>query len=170
MTTEINTAASWQNLFMSHLSRLTTKPTKWHVHPAKTWTRVFAVRMKKAWVLSYLLSTQRRLWSDSGWSESLLGVQVVVLQLFFPMTLLSLYLSKQDIFAKGGNISILSIFKVVFKRLLIVIENGKILTFIIGMLWLINWWRNSIQLHNNEYIVPLNKRTCIHRQNSVKSK
>ena len=26
--------------------------------------RVFAVRMKKAWVLSYLLSTQRRLWSD----------------------------------------------------------------------------------------------------------
>ena len=26
--------------------------------------RVFAVRMKKAWVLSYPLSTQRRLWSD----------------------------------------------------------------------------------------------------------
>ena len=26
--------------------------------------RVFAVRMKKAWVLSYSLSTQRRLWSD----------------------------------------------------------------------------------------------------------
>ena len=27
--------------------------------------RVFAVRMKKAWVLSYPLSTQRRLWSDA---------------------------------------------------------------------------------------------------------
>ena len=26
--------------------------------------RVFAVRMKKAWVLSYLFSAQRRLWSD----------------------------------------------------------------------------------------------------------
>ena len=62
-----------------------TKPTKWHVHPTKTqislgigpvWSksspsdqpghqpsliRVFAVRMKKAWVLSYPLSAQRRL-------------------------------------------------------------------------------------------------------------
>ena len=42
------------------------------VRPAKTqvslgirpvWS-VFAVRMKKAWVLSYLLSAQRRLWAD----------------------------------------------------------------------------------------------------------
>ena len=32
-------------------------------HPP-TLIRVFAVRMKKAWVLSYLLSAQRRLWSD----------------------------------------------------------------------------------------------------------
>ena len=30
--------------------------------------RVFAVRMKKAWVLSYLLSTQQRLWSD--WADA----------------------------------------------------------------------------------------------------
>ena len=29
---------------------------------------VFAVRMKKAWVLSYLLSAQRRLWSD--WADA----------------------------------------------------------------------------------------------------
>ena len=29
--------------------------------------RVFAVRMKKAWVLSYPMSTQRRLWS--GWAD-----------------------------------------------------------------------------------------------------
>ena len=33
--------------------------------------RVFAVGMKKPWVLSYPLSAQRRLWS--GWSESSLG-------------------------------------------------------------------------------------------------
>ena len=58
------------------MSRLTTKPTKWHVRPAKTqislgihpvWS-VFAVRMKKAWVLSYPLSAQRRLWSD--WADA----------------------------------------------------------------------------------------------------
>ena len=30
--------------------------------------RVFAVRMKKAWVLNYPLSTQRRLWSD--WADA----------------------------------------------------------------------------------------------------
>ena len=30
--------------------------------------RVFAVRMKKPWFLSYLLSTQRRLWSD--WADA----------------------------------------------------------------------------------------------------
>ena len=55
------------------MSRLMTKLTKWHVRPAKTQIsldqprhppsliRVFAVRMKKAWVLSYPLSAQRRL-------------------------------------------------------------------------------------------------------------
>ena len=40
--------------------------------------RVFAVRMKKAWVLSYPLSAQRRLIRLSGcpgWSESSLGAQ-----------------------------------------------------------------------------------------------
>ena len=30
--------------------------------------RVFAVRMKKAWILSYLLSAQQRLWSD--WADA----------------------------------------------------------------------------------------------------
>ena len=58
----------------SNLSRLMTKPTKWHVRPAKTpislgicpvWS-VFAVRMKKDRVLSYPLSAQRRLWSDQS--------------------------------------------------------------------------------------------------------
>ena len=43
-------AASWQNQ-----------------HPPSL-IRVFAVRMKKAWVLSYPLSAQRRLWSD--WADA----------------------------------------------------------------------------------------------------
>ena len=46
-----------------------TKPTKWHVRPADSdqaghppsLIRVFAVGMKKAWVLSYPLSAQLRL-------------------------------------------------------------------------------------------------------------
>ena len=53
-----------------------TKPTNWHVGPAKTLIRlgicpvwsVFAVRMKKARVLSYPLSAQWRLWSD--WADA----------------------------------------------------------------------------------------------------
>ena len=53
-----------------------TKPTKWHVRPTKTqinlgispvWS-VFAVRMKKAWVLSYPLSAQWRLRAD--WADA----------------------------------------------------------------------------------------------------
>ena len=76
-------------LWQQHLRRIVKKPTKWHVRPAKTqislgirrvWS-VFAVRLKKAWVLSYLLSAQRRLWSDlggcPGWSESSLGVHAI---------------------------------------------------------------------------------------------
>ena len=61
------------HLLCLHLSRIVTKPTKWHVRPAKTGhppslIRVFAVRMKKAWVLSYPLSAQWGLWSD--WAEA----------------------------------------------------------------------------------------------------
>ena len=52
------------------------KTNKVSMRPAKTqislgirpvWS-VFAVRMKKAWVLSYPLSAQRRLWSD--WADA----------------------------------------------------------------------------------------------------
>ena len=46
--------------------------------------RVFAVRMNKAWVLSYLVSTQRRLIrldGCPGWPESSLGGQVILLVL-----------------------------------------------------------------------------------------
>ena len=56
-------AADSQNQMRWILSRSTTKPTKWHVRPAKTLPsliRVFPVRMKKAWIFSYPLSTQRR--------------------------------------------------------------------------------------------------------------
>ena len=69
-----------RKLNIINLSRLMTKPTKWHVSPAKTQIslgiRVFAVRMKKTWVHSYPLSTQRRLIKLSGcpgWSVSSLG-------------------------------------------------------------------------------------------------
>ena len=77
-----------QNLRISKLSHLMTKPNKVACAPSKDsdepghppsliW-RVFAVRMKKhslakkasfsGWVLSYLLSTQRRVWSD--WADA----------------------------------------------------------------------------------------------------
>ena len=63
-----------------YLSRLLTKPTKWHVRPARSaqFDRVFAVRMKKAWILKYSLSAQRRLWSD--WADlSSLGAHTILL-------------------------------------------------------------------------------------------
>ena len=58
-------------LVYSNMS-LATKPTKWLVRPAMTqvsldicpvWS-VFTFCMKKAWVLSYPLNAQWRLWSD----------------------------------------------------------------------------------------------------------
>ena len=50
-----------------------TKPTKWlcaqrRLISAWASARVFVVRMKKAWVLRYLLSGQRILWSD--WADA----------------------------------------------------------------------------------------------------
>ena len=63
-------------LGIHNMSRLTRKPTKWPAHPAKysdqpehppSLIRVFAVRMKKHWVLS--------------WSESSLCSQVILLVL-----------------------------------------------------------------------------------------
>ena len=66
----------WIKNITPHMSRLMTKPTKWHVRPAKTqislsirpvWS-VFAVRMKKTWFLIYPLSAQQRLWTD--WADA----------------------------------------------------------------------------------------------------
>ena len=53
--------------------RRMTKPTKW-LHPPSL-IRVFAVCMKKAWVLSYLLSAQRRLWSDRADAQADLSLR-----------------------------------------------------------------------------------------------
>ena len=69
-------------VFVYILSRLMTKPTKWHVRPVKTqislgirpvWS-VFAVRMKTAWVLNYPLSAQQRIWSD--WADAQAGLSL----------------------------------------------------------------------------------------------
>ena len=69
------------------MSHSMTKPTKWPVCPAKTslaicpvWS-VFAVCLKKLRVLSYLLSTQRRLIRLCG-SEAWMGTQVILLVLW----------------------------------------------------------------------------------------
>ena len=47
------------------MRRNTAKPTMWR---PPSLIRVFAVRMKKVWVLSYPLSAQLRLWSD--WADA----------------------------------------------------------------------------------------------------
>ena len=68
----------FNNFTASHLGRIVTKQTKWHVSPAKTqislgihpvWSASsFAVRLKQAWVLGYPLSAQRRVRSD--WADT----------------------------------------------------------------------------------------------------
>ena len=71
------TANSWhpdQNCFFMHLM---TKPKKMACAPSEdsdqpghppSLIRVFAVRIKKAWVLSYPMNAQWRLWSD--WADA----------------------------------------------------------------------------------------------------
>ena len=63
-------ALAWQN---QHNEWAPSENSDQPGHPLSL-IRVFAVRMKKPWVLSYTLSSQRRLWSDwADWSESSLG-------------------------------------------------------------------------------------------------
>ena len=57
-------AASWQN---QQSECAPSEDSDQPGHPPSL-IRVFAVRMKKAWVLSYPLSAQRRLWSD--WADA----------------------------------------------------------------------------------------------------
>ena len=63
-TTTTKWAASWQN------QQNDGAPSKDSDQPGHlpSLIRVFAVRMKKAWVLSYPLSSQQRLWSD--WADA----------------------------------------------------------------------------------------------------
>ena len=75
-----------------NMNRIVTKPTKWHVRPAKTqislgicpfWS-VFTVRLKNARILNYPLSAQQRLirlGRCPGWSESTLGANAILLVL-----------------------------------------------------------------------------------------
>ena len=71
-------AASWQN---QQNGMCTQRSSDQPGHPPTgSLIRVFAVRMKKAWVLSYPLSAQRRLFrlgGCQGWSESSLGAKSV---------------------------------------------------------------------------------------------
>ena len=60
----VNWAASWQN---QQSECAPSEDSDQPGHPPSL-IRVFAVRMKKAWVLSYPLSAQRRLWSD--WADA----------------------------------------------------------------------------------------------------
>ena len=70
-------AASWQN---QPCGCAPSEDSDQPGHPPSL-IKVFCVRMKKAWVLSYPLSTQRRLWSDWAWSEYSLGAHVSMLVL-----------------------------------------------------------------------------------------
>ena len=84
-TLRTQTVSPESSMFVHTMSRLMTKPTKWlcarrrqislGIRPV--WS-VFAVRMKKPWVLSSPLSAQQRLirlGGCQGWSESSLGAQ-----------------------------------------------------------------------------------------------
>ena len=78
---DVKWAATWQN---QPSECAPSEDSAQPGHPPNM-IRVFAVRMKKPWVLSYYLSAQRRLWLDwtdaqairlggcPGWSESSLG-------------------------------------------------------------------------------------------------
>ena len=83
LPTEIKSiwAASWQN--QQHGMCIQLRQISLGIRPV--WSSVFAVRMKKDWVLSYPLSAQRRLliWLGrcSGWYESSLGAHTILLVL-----------------------------------------------------------------------------------------
>ena len=74
------------------LSRTMTKPTKWHVRPAKAlinlgirpiWLGAFAARLKKVWV-KRTTKTQIRLGGCSGLPESSLGANAILLEFQAP--------------------------------------------------------------------------------------
>ena len=93
--TMYNDSVSVQRRRWLDLSQRMTKPTKWHVRPATTdqprqpptdqrKLGSLATQIKKAWVLSYPLSAERRLTrlgGCPGWSESSLGTYAILLVL-----------------------------------------------------------------------------------------
>ena len=64
MYIKLRWAASWQN---QHCGCAPSEDSDQPGHPPSL-IRVFAVRMKKSWILSYPLCAQRRLWSD--WADA----------------------------------------------------------------------------------------------------
>ena len=98
----------WLLQARSHLQQMShhmTKPTKWHVRPAKTqislgirpvWS-VFAVHRKKHWALNYLLSAQWRLWSDWVDAQADLSLCDFVDFVGFVMRLLKYFSKKQNL-------------------------------------------------------------------------
>ena len=73
-----NWATSWQT---SKMACAASEDSDQPGHPPSL-IRVFAARMKKAWVLYYPLSAQRRLWPDCPvWSVSSLGAHAILLVL-----------------------------------------------------------------------------------------
>ena len=106
------------------MSRDITKPTKWLcAQRATTWQNqqnppslisVFAVCMKKAWVLSYPLSAQRRVWSE--WADF--------------VSFVMLWLILCDFLASKWSCVISSLPNaLLFKNLLIIPETKKRVTF-----------------------------------------
>ena len=61
----------WQN------QRIGIYSQEWQISQGirPVWPSVFAVRMKKAWVLSYPLSAQQRLWSDLAYGQADLSLR-----------------------------------------------------------------------------------------------
>ena len=64
-------AASWQN---KQCGCTPSEDSDQPEHPPSL-IKVFAVRMKKAWVLSYPLSAQQRLWSDWAYAQADLSLR-----------------------------------------------------------------------------------------------
>ena len=63
------------------MSRLMTKPTKWHVRPAKTQINLCCLHEESLLPTEHTAKTLIRLGGCPGWSEFSLGTHVIVLVL-----------------------------------------------------------------------------------------
>ena len=172
--------------FVKHLM---TKPTKWHVRPAKTrislgirpvWS-VIAVRMQKTWVLCYqlshtsLLGEQRRLWSDCAdvqadlslrWAHILFVVFVMRWPMCFPLVRFILFILA-DWLGRVGVKTILSLYTHINMTYI------SSLRHIPGCLTLMfdwkTYWKNTECYQNNfrRSIINVNKQTAMAWQSRV---